>query len=97
VSETDNRVVLAVDDAGQRTPVRVYRADQDAVLLAVVESAHEHVRIAIGARYVEAGFDQLHRVKSSSGCNVQHLLLSAPAQHVDEEAALALGSGVPVD
>jgi hypothetical protein len=97
VAEADDGVVLALDVAVEPAPVGLHRLEDQPALLAVVEGLRQHRGGAIGGGHVEARLGQAHRMEAGATGDVEHRLLAAGAQHVDEELALALGPRRPVD
>jgi hypothetical protein len=97
IAEADDGVVLALDVAVEPAPVGLHRLEDQPALLAVVEGLGEHRRGAVGGRHVEAGLGQADGMEPGAAGDVEHRLLAAGAQHVDEELSLALGARRPVD
>ena len=80
----------------QPAPVGLNRAQDVITPAGVLERLGEHDRAAVGAGYLETGFEKLYGVEAGAGCDIQHFL-TVLLEGADEEIAFAVCAAIPID
>ena len=97
VTQADDRIVLAGQIAIQPAPVGVHGVQDHAARAPVLERLGQHLGRAVAAGDLEAGVHELHRMEAGAAGGVEHGGFAALLEQIDEELALALCAGLPVD
>lgn len=67
------------------------------MLAAIFEGLGQHFRRTVDGEDVKPGFHELDGMEASAGSDVEHTLLAARFEYVDEEAAFAFRPLISVD